>query len=67
MQLAAITLSLAVCVGLFSYAWAGRAIYDSNGPGITYETARVLGVLANNAVVGPTVENVCQSAKPAAL
>ncbi len=58
MQLAAVALSLALCVGLFFYARQGRATYDPSAPGLTYETARVLEVLADNTAIDPTVENV---------
>ncbi len=57
-QLAAIALSLALCLGLFFYARTGRSTYDETGPGITYERARVLEVLADNTALDPTVENV---------
>lgn len=57
-QLTAIVLSLLLCAGLFFYARAGRSTYDPSGPGVSYHTARVLEVLADNTAVDPTVENV---------
>lgn len=57
-QIAAILLSLLLFVALFFYARTGRSTYDENGLGVTYETARVLKVLADKTAVDETTENV---------
>ena len=57
-QTAAILLSLLLFVALFFYARTGRSTYDENGLGVTYETARVLKVLADKTAVDETTENV---------
>lgn len=57
-QAAAIALSLLLFAALFFYARAGRSTYDENGLGISYESARVLEVLADNTAIDETTENV---------
>ena len=49
--------SLVLFLALFFYARAGRSTYDE-GAGISYETARVLAVLADDTELDPEVENV---------
>ena len=49
--------SLVLFFALFFYARAGRSTYDE-GAGISYETARVLAVLADDTELDPEVENV---------
>lgn len=58
LQVLAILLSLLVCVGLYLYAHQGRSTYGESGLGTSYETARVLEVLADNTAIDETVENV---------
>ena len=50
--------SLVLFLALFFYARAGRSTYDSGGAGISYETARVLAVLADDTAPDPETENV---------
>lgn len=49
--------SLVLFLALFFYARAGRSTYDE-GAGISYETARVLAVLADDTEPDPETENV---------
>lgn len=49
--------SLILFLALFFYARAGRSTYGE-GAGISYETARVLAVLADNTEPDPETENV---------
>ncbi len=51
-------LSVGLFAALFFYARAGRSTYDEDGIGITYETARVLEVMADNTEIDETTENV---------
>ncbi len=62
-QYAAIALSLMVFLALFFYARQGRSVYDRDGIGITYETARVLSVLADNTEEDPSAENVLRGSQ----
>lgn len=57
-QLIAIAASLVLFLSLFFYARQGRSTYDRNGVGITYETARVVEVRADNTAIDETTENV---------
>ena len=57
-QLTAIAVSLALFLSLFFYARQGRSTYDRDGVGITYETARVVEVRADNTAIDETTENV---------
>lgn len=62
-QYIAIALSLLVFLGLFFYARQGRSVYDRDGIGITYETARVLSVLEDNTEEDPSAENVLRGSQ----
>lgn len=57
-QIIAIFLSIVLFFALYSYSHAGRSTYDRDGVGITYETARVLEILADNTQLDPDTENV---------
>ena len=58
LQSLAIGLSLLLCAALYLYAHTGRSTYSDDGPGISYATARVLEVLADNTAIDETTENV---------
>ena len=62
-QYAAVGLSLLLFLALFFYARQGRSVYDRDGAGITYETARVLSVLADNTEEDPETENVLRGSQ----
>ena len=62
-QYTAAGLSLLVFLALFFYARGGRSTYDRDGVGITYETARVLAVLADNTEADPSTENVLRGSQ----
>lgn len=62
-QYAAVGLSLLLFLALFFYARQGRSVYDRDGAGITYETARVLSVLADNIEEDPETENVLRGSQ----
>ncbi len=57
-QALAIAVSLVLCAALYLYAHAGRSTYDASGVGISYETARVLEVIADNTAPDENTENV---------
>ena len=63
LQYAVIALSLLVFLALLFYAREGRSTYDRDGAGITYETARVLAVLADNTEADPSAENVLRGSQ----
>lgn len=62
-RLAVTALSLLVFLALFCYARQGRSAYDREGPGVAYETARVLAVLADNTEPDPQTENVLRGSQ----
>lgn len=63
LQYTVIALSLLIFLALFFYAREGRSTYDRDGAGITYETARVLAVLADNTEADPSTENVLRGSQ----
>lgn len=63
LRAAAIAASLLVFLALFFYAGAGRSVYDRDGTGIAYETARVLSVLSDSTEPDPQTENVLRGSQ----